>query len=330
MSEAPVSGAVDVSVYVLTYYHENYLAKALDSILAQKTKYHFEIVISDDCSKDQTVHIIKEYMERYPGKIRAAFNEQNIGIPKNVFQARCMCRGKYIVSLSGDDYWIDPCKIEKQASFLDSHPEYIAVCNAMELRYDDEETPFSVLPAKKERNTVFTLQDYENGKVIYTHGFMMRNFFLTEEGRNYFRQAQEISDKVDDAVDNILLLRKGNMYILDEVTDVYRVPRKKEGLNTYNARYSRVEKQRNSIELLNNLHKVFGSEINLKTKYTRSFSVAILDMIVSRKRKEYMEIYRTIPEVYRKPFFKGIFWASIPEAISFAFGRVRNLLKGKN
>lgn len=314
--------SIDVSVYVLTYYHEKYIRQAIDSILSQKTKYRFEIVISDDCSKDGTVDILKEYVRKYPDIIRVKYNDTNIGIPKNVFQARCMCRGRYIVSLSGDDYWIDPLKIEKLASFLDDHREYIAVCNVMELRYDDESVPFNELPTKKERNIVFTLQDYEKGKIIYTHGFMMRNFFLTEEGRAYFKQAQSISDRVDDAVDNILLLRKGNMYVLDEVTDVYRVPRSKVGQNTYNARYSRVEKQRHSIELLNNLHNIFGDEINLKKKYTHSFSVALVDMFIGNKRKEYMGIYKTIPEQYRKPFFKGVLVSSIPEAICFSMNRV--------
>ncbi len=318
---------VDVSVYMLTYFHEKYVRQAIESILSQRTKYNFEIVISDDCSKDGTISIIKEYLEKYPDIIRAKFNQTNIGIPKNVFQARCMCRGRYIVSLSGDDYWIDSNKIEKLASFLDEHNEYIAVCNAMELRYDDEDIAFRELPLKADRNVAFTLKDYENGKIIYTHGFMMRNYFLTEDGRQYFRQAQEISDKVDDAVDNILLLRKGNMFVLDEVTDVYRVPRNKEGMNSYNARYSRVEKQKNSIDLLNNLHRIFGNEINLKKKYTHSFSVALVDMIISHKRKEYMEIYKSIPETYRKPVITGVLVSSIPEAIYFSMNRVIDRLK---
>ena len=323
------TSTIDVSVYMLTYFHEKYLRQALESILTQKTKYNFEVVISDDCSQDGTVTIINEYLEKYPDKIRAIFNEKNIGIPKNVFQARCACKGRYIVSLSGDDYWIDPLKIEKLASFLDEHSEYIAVCNAMELRYDDDLVSFKELPTKVERNIVFTLKDYENGKIVYTHGFMMRNFFLTEEGRMYFKQAQEISDKVDDAVDNILLLRKGNMFVLDEVTDVYRVPRNKEGLNSYNARYSRVEKQRNSIDLLNNLHNIFGSEINLKKKYTHSFSVALVDMLIGHNKKEYMDIYNSIPESYRKPVIKGVFISSIPEAIHFSFNRVIDRLRSK-
>lgn len=323
------TGNIDVSVYMLTYYHEKYIRQALESILLQETQYRFEIIISDDCSKDNTVNIINEYVAQYPDIIRVRVNSENVGIPKNVYQARCMCRGRYIVSLSGDDYWIDKKKIQKMASFLDNHPEYIAVCNAMELRYDEDKVAFKELPLKQNRNRAFSLKDYENGEIIYTHGFMMRNFFLTEEGKEYFKKAQDISDKVDDAVDNILLLRKGNMYVLDEITDVYRVPRNKKGLNTYNARYTRVEKQKNSIELLNNLDKAFGAEINLKKKYTHSFSVAILDMIVSRNRKKYMEIYKSIPERYRKPKFKGVFISSIPEAVHFAFSRCIDKIKAK-
>ena len=42
---------------------------------------------------------------------------------------RSRCRGKYIIALEGDDYWTDPCKIDKQIRFLEEHPDYIAVAH---------------------------------------------------------------------------------------------------------------------------------------------------------------------------------------------------------
>ena len=94
----------DVSVYMLTYFHEKYIRQAIDAVLAQKTHYSFEIVISDDHSEDGTVDILREYEAGYPDIIRINVNETNLGIPGNIYKARCMCRGRYVAVCSGDDY----------------------------------------------------------------------------------------------------------------------------------------------------------------------------------------------------------------------------------
>ena len=63
-----------VSVIVCTYNQEGTIGAALDSILAQKTDFDFEIVVADDCSADRTPAICREYAARYPGKVRAIIN----------------------------------------------------------------------------------------------------------------------------------------------------------------------------------------------------------------------------------------------------------------
>ena len=79
-----------VSVYMTTYYHEKYVADAIESILRQKVSFPYEIVISDDCSKDGTPSILKEYEEKY-SFIRIKLNETNIGLSNNMFLAKSMC-----------------------------------------------------------------------------------------------------------------------------------------------------------------------------------------------------------------------------------------------
>ena len=68
---------IDVSVYMLTYYHEKYIRQAIESVLSQKTHYNYEIVISDDYSQDGTREILREYQEKYPDIIRVNLNEKN-------------------------------------------------------------------------------------------------------------------------------------------------------------------------------------------------------------------------------------------------------------
>ena len=319
-------GDIDISIYILTYYHEKYIRQALDSVLAQKTDYKYEIIVSDDHSLDGTMDILNEYKEKYPDIFRINQNKKNMGIPRNIYIARCMCRGRYIVNLAGDDYWINNNKLQEEVSFLDSHPQYIVLCSRVEVRYDDQTASIDTLPCKKETNKEFTIKDFEQGRNFNCHGLVMRNFFLTKEGREYFALAQKISDKVDDAVDNLLMLRLGRVYTIDLVTDVYRVPNNKNLKNNYNSRFSDIEKTKHEIELYNEMFKYFGNEIDFKQRYVKIIAILFLRMIKNKKWKEYLYIYKTIPEMFRKPFYKNIFFRAIIEAVKVVVIRTKNMV----
>lgn len=117
-----------VSICSITYNHAPYIRQCLDGFLMQKTNFPFEIIINDDCSTDGTTEIIKEYAEKYPDLIKPIFHEENQykkGVRgmfvKYVFPK---AQGKYLALCEGDDYWIDPLKLQKQVDFLESHKEY--------------------------------------------------------------------------------------------------------------------------------------------------------------------------------------------------------------
>lgn len=319
-----ISGSqVDVSIYMLTYFHEKYVRKAIDSVLAQKTNYSYEIVISDDCSQDGTVDILKQYEAEYPEIMNVNYNSQNLGIPQNIYQTRCRCKGRYIVPLSGDDYWIDERKIEKQASFLDEHSEYLAVYNCCELRVDESKKPYVTIPAQDLRCKEYSLKDYEQGCAVPSHGFMMRNEFLTEEGRMYFHRAQEISKYVDDAVDTVLLLRRGKAFVLDSVSDVHRVIRINEVRHNYNSRFTKQEKFRHQIEIYNALDVEFGNEIDFSWWYADNFTVGFLGMVLTRDFKTYTEIFKTIPMKYKRLSTKSVYVRLIPNIIKQIIYRLK-------
>lgn len=319
IAEASDSSAPDVSVYMMTYYHENYVRQAIESVLAQKTSYKFELVISDDCSQDGTADILREYAKRYPDIIRININESNLGIPTNIFKARTMCRGRYITNLSGDDYWIDEKKIETETRFLDEHPEYSAVACRIELRMDDSDSAYATIPEDtKLLNRPYTISEYEKCLPLGTHGLFMRNFFLTEEGRAYFAQAREISEFVDDAVDEVLLLRKGPIYVLDITSDAHRVVASDlEKKKNYNSRYSRLEKFKHHIDLLNGMSSRWGEEIDFSGWYANYSATGILSMLISRDYAGYRAVLSTIPPRYRTQ----IRW--IPYAFKLIFERFR-------
>lgn len=112
-----------VSVVVVTYNQEDYIARALDSVLAQQTDFPFEIEIADDCSTDRTSDICRAYAAQFPGRIHYTRNRENLGVRENYFRALRRCRAEYIADCAGDDFWVDERKLQKQADLLDANPE---------------------------------------------------------------------------------------------------------------------------------------------------------------------------------------------------------------
>ena len=99
-----------LSVVVITYNHEKYLRKCLDSILMQEVDFDFEIIIGDDCSPDSTADIINDYHERYPDIVRPTLRSHNVGATRNQYDCFLQAKGKYIAILDGDDFklvWIN-------------------------------------------------------------------------------------------------------------------------------------------------------------------------------------------------------------------------------
>lgn len=99
-----------VSVALCTYNGEKYIREQLDSIFSQ-TMRPDEVVICDDCSSDNTISIIKEYMQSHT-EIKLYENESNLGYKVNFANAINLCSGDYIFLSDQDDFWANN-KIEK-------------------------------------------------------------------------------------------------------------------------------------------------------------------------------------------------------------------------
>lgn len=114
-----------VSICCITYNQENYIKKALDSFLKQKTNFKYEIVIYDDASTDRTADIIKEYVMKYPNIIKPIYSKQNKykeGKQTLIYPLQ-NAQGKYIAICEGDDYWIDDNKLQIQVEYMEQNPE---------------------------------------------------------------------------------------------------------------------------------------------------------------------------------------------------------------
>lgn len=118
---------IKVSVIVTTYNQAGTIGRTLDSILAQKCDFRYEIIIGEDCSSDSTLSVCQKYAERHPNIIRLTANESNKGLRDNYYDCILRCSGDYIADCAGDDYWIDSLKLQKQHDLLQSNPNVTLV-----------------------------------------------------------------------------------------------------------------------------------------------------------------------------------------------------------
>lgn len=138
-----------VSVIITTYNHEGYIADALRGAVGQITEFPFEIIVHDDASTDGTQEIIRQYAARFPNLIVPILQSQNqYALGTKIFSSllRQMARGDYIATCEGDDYWIDPYKLQKQFDFLEKNPRFSGCLhNAIVVDYVNDLTYLSEL-----------------------------------------------------------------------------------------------------------------------------------------------------------------------------------------
>ncbi len=157
-----------VTICTITYNQQEYIEDALKSILMQKTNFPFQVIISDDCSTDNTAQIIKKYEKMYPDKIKAFYNNQNIGAHQNYIFCLSQAKSKYLVVNEGDDYFLDPYKLQKQVDFLEKNPDYSICFHPVKIIYENSKK-IRTYP----KNTLFNHNF--NFKTLLEHNFIQTN-----------------------------------------------------------------------------------------------------------------------------------------------------------
>jgi glycosyltransferase involved in cell wall biosynthesis len=168
-----------VSVAMITYNHEAFVAQAIESVLMQKTDFDFELVIGDDCSTDKTRGVITEFTNRYPDKIRLLLPERNLGMNKNFAQTLFACKGQYIALLEGDDYWTSIDKLQRQVDLLDANSN-CAICFHNVLGFYDDGSKPSWCVVNSEQKLASTLEDLLEGWCPPTCSAILRGSLLSE------------------------------------------------------------------------------------------------------------------------------------------------------
>ncbi|MBR3627775.1 MAG: glycosyltransferase family 2 protein, partial [Elusimicrobia bacterium] len=115
--------SIIITTIIISYNHEKYIEKAIESAVQQQGYFIHEILISDDFSSDNTQQIINKYEKKYPKLIKNIPNKKTLGISNNMKKCFELANGKYIAILEGDDYWTDNRKLEKQMNFLEQNKD---------------------------------------------------------------------------------------------------------------------------------------------------------------------------------------------------------------
>jgi len=201
---------------IIAYNHEQFIQQAIEGVLMQQDAPDFEIVIGEDRSTDNTRAIIEEMATKYPEKIRVRFGVENVGTTRNYIRTLRDCEGEYVAILDGDDYWTDPEKLRKQATFLDQNPA-CTICfhNAMVLYMDEDREARDYVSSKQK--TYSSLLDLLSSNFIPTCSTMFRNQLFTYIPDWYFRL------KMSDYPLHIMNAQHGLIGYIDEVMAVYRV-----------------------------------------------------------------------------------------------------------
>lgn len=217
-----------VSVYTLAYNHERYIQDAIEGVLMQQTTFPVEHLIHDDASTDGTADLIRKYQSQFPHRIFPILqtrNQWSQGIP--IFKTHLLprIRGKYIAVCEGDDYWIDPQKLQKQVDYMEAHPQCtMCVTNGQILDLSGERPPRTFVPENDSdaqyytgENRELTLDNLYQLSFIPTASFLIRRDSLDRLPQSYYKTCPNADMKM-----RLFHTALGYSYYMDDITCVYR------------------------------------------------------------------------------------------------------------
>lgn len=235
-----------VHVRSLVFNHENYIIDAFNGFISQETTFPFVVTIEEDCSTDNTRAVIRAYMEEYfdiPNAKHFELETANIvmadckknpnctfvvyyfkfnhyrthhsrDVYNNVWRELC----KYEAICEGDDYWIDPLKLQKQVEFLDENEEYTLIRTDINRLCQDN----GVIENDFFKNNP-KFQDCENKSIILKGLFAAPCTWLYRTKNADFPSLDKANYFTGDLLMYLHLSNSGMIKYCEGVTAVYRI-----------------------------------------------------------------------------------------------------------
>jgi len=181
-----------VTIMIPTYNQESFIKETIDSALAQD--YHnLEVIVSDDCSTDNTSQIMKQYIA--DSRFKYVKNEKNLGRVENYRNTLYEhATGKYVLNLDGDDWLTEATFISQAVRFLEADKDIMCVMARVKI-YQQENNNYKIakvnsyhLPEVLTANEYLLL--YSRGKAIFAH---MSTLYRREEAMEIGFYSEDIA-----------------------------------------------------------------------------------------------------------------------------------------
>jgi len=208
---------MDISILMITFNHEKFIAEAIESVLIQKTYFSWELIISDDCSNDNTRHIVNAYASKYPQNIKIIPRLENIGMMRNFVDSLKFCTGKYVAFLEGDDYWCDSLKLQKQFEFLEKSPTVAMCATSADVRIESANRNIPDTTIQFSTEARFSTEDLLVRNPAHTCTYMVRKSAIPELSEDFLKL------HLGDFPLWILISKSGDLVKIPDITAVYRI-----------------------------------------------------------------------------------------------------------
>lgn len=219
MSElTPESGPPLLTVACTSYNHASTIDQTMEGFAIQKTRFPFEIVVHDDASTDETQLKLQAWQRRLGARVRLILQPKNVwintGVSATVTELWPSIRSRYIAWCEGDDFWVDPLKLQKQVDALEAHPESVICFHRVKLMdqtgalFEDRITN---VPEDYSKLESYLLK----GNYIHTPSVVFRNVL-----KEY--PPQLAVSPIGDFFLFALLAQHGKLLKLEDVMAVYR------------------------------------------------------------------------------------------------------------
>ncbi|WP_429014632.1 glycosyltransferase family 2 protein [Aeromonas hydrophila] len=242
---------IKVSVCVVTYNQEKYIAQCLQSLVEQVTDFDFEIIVGDDYSSDKTRDIIRKFSIKYSNIIEN-FHPKNIGTVKNILSTYKMAKGKYICHLDGDDYAL-PGKLQSQFDALEANADCKICTHDVVVVSKDSVLVKNSFNSKE--TGVYNVKDIYADLPFFSHSSKM---FINTYDESF---GSIFTDSTLDIEVHISQLGDGNLIHLGTALGAYRIFT---GVSSLNKKVNK--------DLVDGVDRVFGAAIkhdSLNTSFYR-------------------------------------------------------------